>query len=217
MPHRNWMPPVPASFARPEKQQTKVSQYAALLNQRRMGYDDSDDLDTQIQSLLDKRGSLEPSDLQALSQRVVEKKRPSAGAWLLKKLEQASLPFTAFSEGINALVGPLVAQSSFQDRSARSRAILKTMFTGDVSVADAAGLLREVNRERSTVEQLITGILFDPLTWVGGAGAAVKAAKTGLGAAAVAKAGASINQINLSVSASASATATATASVIIEV
>ena len=190
MPHREWMPPVPASFARPEKQQTKVSQYAALLNQRRMGYDDSDDLDTQIQSLLDKRGSLEPSDLQALSQRVVEKKRPSAGAWLLKKLEQASLPFTAFSEGINALVGPLVAQSSFQDRSARSRAILKTMFTGDVSVADAAGLLREVNRERSTVEQLITGILFDPLTWVGGAGAAVKAAKTGLGAAAVAKAGA---------------------------
>ncbi|HHT9130890.1 MAG TPA: hypothetical protein ACFYED_00185 [Candidatus Tripitaka californicus] len=109
--------------------------------------------------------------------------KDASGSAFLRALDTASLPFTAFSEAINGLIGAAVPQKAFQERSARSRAILKAMLTGEVSIADAAGALREVNRERSFAEQLITGFLFDPLNiaipGAVGIGAGLRAATVG--------------------------------------
>ena len=93
---------------------------------------------------------------------------------LFSTLEKVALPFEAFSEGVNALIGPLVPQDAFRERSGRSREIIADLFGGNISGADAAGLLREVHRERSTVEQLITGFLFDPINLILPGASAIK-------------------------------------------
>ncbi len=56
------------------------------------------------------------------------------------------------------------------ETKAKTRRALRGIFDGSLSLADAAGSLREANRTRTGWEQFILGVLLDPTTYVTGIG-----------------------------------------------
>lgn len=173
------LPPIPANLIRPTYTDEQLRKYREVrlaaesgsLTRQTSQNPDEDAL-LALRSALDRGVSgKDLSDLvtqtsQAHSQSILER--------FLGGLRAVGLPFEAFAEGVNSLIGPLVPQQKFQERSALSRRVLGSMFTGKVSPLDAARNLRDVYEQRSGWEQFITGIVFDPLNVILPGASAIK-------------------------------------------
>ena len=173
MPDREKFPPLPNQIMRDHARILRETKgYASLRRRIESGQatqqhstNPDEDRLLRLRALLESKQA-DPTNIEQLRQEVKPPDNSSFVSGLFKKLEQAALPFEAFAEGVSAVVGGLIPQEAFRERSARSRKVLGALFTGDMNIADAAGALREVHRERSSIEQFITGALFDPINFV---------------------------------------------------
>ncbi len=162
MPHRHRLPPLPAAITTRSRTR-EIAGYQAIRRtaetgeiQRERSNDPAED--AMLQAMAARSAGASSAQIRTLA----KPPAPEPNRFF-KVLEAISLPFEAFTEGLNALIGPAVPQEAFRERSERSRDTLGRLFGGDISIAEAAGELRETHRERSMVEQILTGFLFDPL------------------------------------------------------
>lgn len=162
MPHRHRLPPLPAAITTRSRTR-EIAGYQAIRRTAQTGelrQERSDDPaeDAMLQAMAARSAGASSAQIRTLA----KPPAPEPNRFF-KVLEAISLPFEAFTEGLNALIGPAVPQEAFRERSERSRDTLARLFGGELSIAEAAGELRETHRERSMVEQILTGFLFDPL------------------------------------------------------